>query len=236
MSRHLILLRHGETTYNHEGRMQGHMDTPLTDNGREQARRAGEALREAGITRILASDLSRAHETATIIGEMLGLEVTVDPRLRETHLGDWQGMKHVDIDEQYPGDRARWAYREDWAPNGGETRTQVIARSRPVIQDLMVSYPEWEHQTVLMVSHGGTIKGLASSLLGNRVLMSGLGNACWAQLTARPHFDGFNTDFSGEGDDFVPHSDFTPGDAEQAAKADWYLDGWNLGMTIRRSK
>ncbi|MDO4908808.1 MAG: histidine phosphatase family protein [Corynebacterium sp.] len=236
MSRHLILLRHGETTFNFDGRMQGHLDTPLTDNGRAQARSAGEALVDAGITKIVTSDLSRARETAEIVGSMIGVPVEVDERLRETHLGKWQGMRHSDIDEQYPGDRARWAYREDWAPEGGETRTEVIARSRPVIEDLMVNYPDWEHNTVLLVSHGGTIKGLAASLLKVHPLMSGLGNACWAQLTARPHFNGLNTDFSGEGDDFVPHSDFTPGDVEQAMNADWYLDGWNLGLKIRRTR
>lgn len=232
MSRHLILLRHGETTFNHDGRMQGHLDTPLTDTGRAQALSSAKQLEEAGITKIISSDLERAHETAQIIGTHLGLEVIKDARLRETHLGIWQGMRHKDIDEQYPGDRALWAYRPDWAPEGGETRFDVIKRTRPLIDELMRDYPEWEHNSVLLVSHGGTIKALAMSLLGVHPLMSGLSNACWAQLTARPHFTGLNHEFSGDGDTFVPHSDFNETNIDTA---DWYLDGWNLGLKIRHS-
>ena len=87
MSRRLIMMRHGETTYNATRRMQGQLDTQLSDAGISQAHAAAEWVKDMGIVKIVSSDLSRASTTAEIVGEKLGLEVELDPRLRETHLG-----------------------------------------------------------------------------------------------------------------------------------------------------
>ena len=91
MQRRLILLRHGQTTYNATNRMQGHLDSPLSETGLAQARSAAELVAKLGGSKIVASDLQRAANTAQIIADRLGLPVSTDARLRETHLGEWQG-------------------------------------------------------------------------------------------------------------------------------------------------
>ena len=125
MTRRLLLIRHGQTTYNATGRMQGHLDTELSEVGYAQARAAAELLEDKEITAIVASDLIRARDTADVIGRQLGIEVGVDKRLRETHLGDWQGMTSAEVDEQYPGARALWRHDPTWAPPQGESRVDV---------------------------------------------------------------------------------------------------------------
>ena len=114
MTRRLILSRHGQTDYNAPRRMQGQLDTHLSDLGREQAARAGQALIDEPITRIISSDLSRAFDTATIIAGQLGLDVEKDERLRETHLGEWQSRTSVEVDEELPGARAAWRHDATW--------------------------------------------------------------------------------------------------------------------------
>lgn len=231
MSRRLILIRHGQTHYNATRRMQGQLDTQLSDTGREQARIAGEKLRHADIRRIIASDLSRARDTAEIIADVLGpgIEgVDTDPRLRETHLGQWQSKTTAEVDAENPGARAAWRHDATWAPPEGESRIDVARRARPVVDELMASYDAWEGGTVLVVAHGGTISALTSHLLGFDVAMypilSGLRNTSWSQLTARPRY------FPGgaeAGDEVGPGSvEFTPG---TVGDPQWYLDGWNMG-------
>src|SRR5438876_6692501 len=88
----LILARHGETDWNRDGRFQGHADPPLNDRGREQARSLADALADQPIEAIYSSDLRRAHETAQIVAQRQGLEVLVDPDLRERDVGEWSGL------------------------------------------------------------------------------------------------------------------------------------------------
>ena len=88
----LLLVRHGETDWNAEGRLQGHTDRPLNDYGRTQARRLAEQLHGDGIAAIYASDLVRARETAEILSERLGLPVLLDADLRERNWGSWEGL------------------------------------------------------------------------------------------------------------------------------------------------
>ncbi len=231
MSRRLILIRHGQTHYNATRRMQGQLDTQLSETGREQARTAGEKLRGQDIRHIVSSDLTRAQDTAEIIARILGLdasEVDTDARLRETHLGQWQSKTTAEVDASSPGARAAWRHDATWAPPGGESRIDVAKRARPVVEELMASYDDWEGGTVLFVAHGGTISALTSNLLGLAVEMypifSGLRNTSWSQLTARPRY------FPGgaEASDEVARGsvEFTPG---TVVDAQWYLDGWNMG-------
>ena len=98
MSRRLILIRHGQTTYNATGRMQGHLDTELSELGYEQARAAARLLQDQGVSKIVASDLIRAKETARVVAEALGVDFSTDARLRETHLGQWQGRTSAEVD------------------------------------------------------------------------------------------------------------------------------------------
>ncbi len=91
--RRLVLLRHGQTDYNLAGRMQGHLDSELTETGRAQAVAVAPEIVRMAPDLLISSDLRRAIDTADIIGAATGLPVKLDPRLRETHLGDWQGAR-----------------------------------------------------------------------------------------------------------------------------------------------
>ena len=94
----LLLVRHGETDWNADGRLQGHTDRPLTDFGRRQARDLAAALAGEDLTAIYSSDLTRARETAEIVAERLGLPVVLDRDLREKDWGNWEGLTAVERD------------------------------------------------------------------------------------------------------------------------------------------
>ncbi|QMV84797.1 histidine phosphatase family protein [Corynebacterium hindlerae] len=234
MTRQLILMRHGETLYNATRRMQGQMDTELSEVGIKQAELAADYLENMTIGRIISSDLSRAHETAKAVARRVGGDVVVDKRLRETHLGRWQGMNHEEVDELFPGARALWRHDASWAPPGGESRLEVAQRARAVIDELMAGYSEWDDATVLVVAHGGTIAALTSALLElsheQYPIFSGLKNTCWAQLTARPRYYPGSLDADGEGDPVIPQARFT---SDNVSDAQWYLDGWNMSAPKR---
>ena len=144
MSRRLILIRHGQTTYNATGRMQGHLDTELSELGYEQARAAARLLQDQGVSKIVASDLIRAKETARVVAEALGVDFSTDARLRETHLGQWQGRTSAEVDAEFPGARAIWRHDPTWAPPEGESRVDVAERARPVIDELMADFGGWD--------------------------------------------------------------------------------------------
>ncbi|MET3944234.1 histidine phosphatase family protein [Corynebacterium mucifaciens] len=209
MQRRLILLRHGETEYNASSRMQGQLDTVLSDRGVAQAHAAAKELRGLGISKIVSSDLMRAKHTADVVGADLGLPVGVDTRLRETHLGDWQGKTHSEVDNEHGGARAVWRTDASWAPPRGESRLEVAARAREVVDELMRDYRQWDDSAVLLVAHGGTIAALTASLLGFVVAqypaLKGLGNANTARLVAMPRLD-------------------------DPSAIRWYLEAWNRGL------
>lgn len=169
-TRRLILLRHGQTEFNAGSRMQGQLDTVLSDLGRAQAAAAAEVLRKRHPLLIVSSDLWRAYDTATVLAEHNGLQVRVDTRLRETHLGDWQGLTHEEVDAASPGARLAWRDDARWAPHGGESRVDVAERSIPLVAELVATEPHWgstEHadQPVVLVAHGGLIAALTAALL-----------------------------------------------------------------------
>ena len=123
-STRILLVRHGETDWNASGRIQGHSDTPLNAAGRQQAQRAAQRLAPEPVRALYSSDLARAFETATIIGEPLGLTVVTSPRLRERQYGAWEGLTSAEIQARYPEQFAMWRARStDFAPPQGETRT-----------------------------------------------------------------------------------------------------------------
>jgi broad specificity phosphatase PhoE len=189
--RRLILLRHGQTDYNVDGRMQGHIDSYLTDAGHEQAAEAAPVLASLAPDRLVSSDLRRAVDTAEVVGAACGLPVKFDPRLRETHLGLWQGQTVAEIERDYPGAIATWRSDPGWAPPEGESRIDVVARSRPVVDELDAEFADSDgvSETVLLVAHGGLIAGLVTGLLelppSAWPSFGGLGNCRWAVLARR---------------------------------------------------
>ena len=148
----LILIRHGETDWNAEGRYQGHVDMPLNGNGREQAAQIARALRGADLAAIYTSDLARASETAEVLAQAAGLPVQVDPRLREIDQGRWEGKLFTEIRAQYPEKFKR--RRENplaFKAPGGETVQQVRGRVLAAVADTVSRHPT---QNVAIVSHG----------------------------------------------------------------------------------
>ena len=187
--RRVILLRHGQTDYNVDGRMQGHLDSHLTPTGHEQAAAAAPVLAELAPDRLISSDLRRAVDTAAVIGAAAGLDVKVDPRLRETHLGQWQGRTIAEIEAGWPGAIAEWRSDPGWAPPDGESRIDVVRRSRPVIDELDEEYADNPEGIVVVVAHGGMIAGLVCGLLGLPIStwpsIGGMANCHWAALARR---------------------------------------------------
>ena len=188
--RRLLLLRHGQTEYNLGRRLQGHLDTKLTERGQEQAAEVAPKLADDAFDRIISSDLSRALETALAVGAAAGLPVSVDPRLRETNLGDWQGATVAEVEADAPGAIAAWRSDPRWTPPGGESRVDVVARSMPVVAELDAEYADDEaERAVLLVAHGGLIAGLVCGLLdlpeSAWPVIGGMGNTKWAVVARR---------------------------------------------------
>src|SRR3954466_3097810 len=187
--RRLVMLRHGQTGYNAGSRMQGQLDTELSDLGREQAVAAAEVLAKRQPLVIVSSDLRRALDTAVALAERSGQPVLVAPRRGETHLGDWQGMTHLEVDAAAPGARLAWRDDARWAPHGGESRVDVADRSLPVVAELVADQAEWgvdePDRPVVLVAHGGLIAALTAGLLAlpvdNWPVLGGMGNASWVQ-------------------------------------------------------
>ncbi|HET9565200.1 MAG TPA: glucosyl-3-phosphoglycerate phosphatase [Mycobacterium sp.] len=214
--RRLVMLRHGQTEFNAGSRMQGQLDTELSDLGRDQAVAAAEVLAKRQPLVIVSSDLRRALDTAVVLGERSGLPVEVDTRLRETHLGDWQGMTHLEVDAAAPGARLAWRNDATWAPHGGESRIDVAARGMPLLAELFADQTEWgtdePERPVVLVAPGGLIAALTAALLklpvDNWPALGGMGNASWVQLS------GHSTD-DAEFDDVR-----------------WRLDVWNASAQV----
>ncbi|MEH6623505.1 MULTISPECIES: histidine phosphatase family protein [Dietzia] len=226
MTRRLILLRHGQTHYNASLRMQGQLDTELSELGERQAHAVGRVLAPRRPWTILSSDLQRAHETAKALATEVGLDVRTDPRLRETHLGTWQGMSHSEVDGQWPDARVRWRSSPRWSPPEGESRLDVARRTREVVDELVESSPDWSEHPAVIVAHGGAIAALTASLLELPVeqysVFNGLGNTCWVQLSAHVRPEGTAAQ--------PPEPEVGP-TTEAARGVLWRLDQWNAGIT-----
>lgn len=181
----LVLWRHGETDYNASGRMQGHLDSNLTEVGWNQARFAVPALTRFAPDVVVASDLRRAMDTATVFSTASGVPLQMDKRLRETHLGQWQGKTSAEVDAQWPGSRKLWQTDPTWTPPGGESRVEVAARAAEVVADL----DRDADGTALLCAHGGLIVALTAQLLELPLacwsLLGGIGNCHWTVLSRR---------------------------------------------------
>jgi broad specificity phosphatase PhoE len=188
--RRLVLLRHGQTDYNVGGRMQGHLDSMLTETGVEQAASVAPEIARLVPDRLISSDLKRAVDTADLVSAACGLPVKYDARLRETHLGEWQGRTVAEIEHGWPGAIATWRSDPGWAPPGGESRIEVVRRSLPVVEELDEEFATGDPDTtVVLVAHGGLIAGLVCGLLALPTAtwpaIGGIGNCRWAALARR---------------------------------------------------
>lgn len=149
----LLILRHGQSEWNSQGRWQGQADPPLTTLGERQAEHAADAIAAAALTfdLVLASDLQRAQRTAQIIAARLGLyEVVVDRDLRERDAGEWEGLTRAQINQRWPGDieARRW-------PPGFESQHSVAARLLPALTRHLTAA-----NRALLVAHAGVLKTL----------------------------------------------------------------------------
>jgi broad specificity phosphatase PhoE len=169
----LILIRHGVTAWNREGRFQGHLDPPLEAEGRKQARLLAKRLAghpEERPIRIVSSPLARAAHTASVIAAALGAgqeapNVAVDPRLMEIGQGDWEGRSHAQLAVEDAERYAAWLNSDGGrAPPAGEPSAAASKRVRAVLDDLLAA----DGWPLCIVSHGGTLRLAARQLLGLR--------------------------------------------------------------------
>lgn len=147
----LILIRHGQTEWNATGRWQGQADPPLNEVGRAQASRTALELRDQNIDVLISSDLLRAQQTAEIVAAALNLDVRLEPRLREVHLGDWQGLYSDEIRTRWPERMQQWIDTPlaTTAPNG-ESIVQLAERVLAAVNDLTQQHAQ---QRVGIVAH-----------------------------------------------------------------------------------
>lgn len=180
----LVLLRHGRTAYNASARMQGQIDIPLDDVGLWQAETSAARLVQLRTpTRIIASDLVRAHETALAVGRVTGLDVVTDPRLRERSFGVWEGLTRDEILAGWSAEFESWASGGQPEGVGVETREAVADRCADAIAHHAAGLSHDE--TLLVVSHGSAITSMVGALVGlpaGARTFAGLSNAHWAEL------------------------------------------------------
>ena len=151
----IIAVRHGETAWNVDTRIQGHLDIPLSANGRWQAARLAEALRDESIKAIYASDLTRASETAQYVGQVQSLPVIKEIGLRERDFGDFEGKTFAEIEMLLPEQSMRWRKRDpDFYPAGGESLVALRARVMEAAERLAAQHPG---EQIALVGHGGVM-------------------------------------------------------------------------------
>ena len=151
----IIAIRHGETAWNVDTRIQGHLDIPLNDTGLWQARQLARALAGEPLSAIYASDLQRAHTTARAIAEATGAPLVPEPALRERSFGELEGRTFAEIETELPEQARRWRQRDPhFAPEGGETLVQLRERIAATTHRLAALHTGG---LVVLVAHGGVL-------------------------------------------------------------------------------
>ena len=151
----IIAIRHGETSWNVDTRIQGHLDIPLSANGRWQAQRLADALKDDPMAAIYASDLTRAWETAQYVGRAQGIEVTREIGLRERGFGDFEGKTFAEIEALLPDQSLRWRQRDPaFSPAGGESLVDLRSRVINAAERLAAQHPG---ELIALVGHGGVM-------------------------------------------------------------------------------
>ena len=179
MLRRLVILRHGRTAWNAERRYQGQEDPPLDQLGQAQALEAAALIAAMNPDLLVSSDLVRAKQTAEKIAALTGQHLIYDPRLRERHLGHWQGLTRDQVQASYPEEYADWLAGRDVTRRGGESRQEVATRAMKALDEL----PEVE--LTVLITHGATSMCLAAALLGlpqTPSILGPLANCHWTEL------------------------------------------------------
>ncbi|HSV47839.1 MAG TPA: histidine phosphatase family protein [Ramlibacter sp.] len=164
----IIAVRHGETAWNVDARIQGQLDIGLNDTGRWQARKVGEALAGEPISAVYSSDLGRAHETAQSIAQTTGVPVTPDEGLRERSFGIFEGKTFDEIHDTWPDHAQNWRKRDpQWQPpEGGESLLQLRERVTRTMHALAARHPG---EQIVVVAHGGVLDTLYRVATGQDV-------------------------------------------------------------------
>ena len=153
----ILAIRHGETAWNVDTRLQGHLDIPLNEAGLRQASHLAQALAQRDtVDAIYASDLSRAHATASAIAQAMGQTVAVHAGLRERHFGVFQGRTFAQIEAELPEHALQWRKRvPEWTPpGGGESLVTLRERILKTVDELAAQH---KGQQIVLVAHGGVL-------------------------------------------------------------------------------
>jgi glucosyl-3-phosphoglycerate phosphatase len=193
VTRRLVLVRHGQTSWNAEGRGQGHTDISLDETGHAQAAAAAPYLAALRPARLWSSDLARARETAAYVAGATGLPVQADPRLREYDLGARSGLTLAEFAERFPAEHAAWlTYDESLLVDGAETMAQVRARLVPALSECFDALEPGE--TGIVVTHGACLKVGLFALMGWPFELygsfRGMDNCGWSVLGEQERRDG----------------------------------------------
>lgn len=182
--RQVVLWRHGRTEWNVAGRVQGQSDIPLDDVGRGQAREAAARLAALKPYRIVSSDLSRASETAQILGELTSQEVEFDVRLREMDFGAREGLTWREAWDQFPDGMQAWVDGDETQIPGSETHRLAGERFAAALHDLLEDLPP--EAVLVVVAHGAVLRTGACAFLDipeeHWGTFGGLGNCSWSVL------------------------------------------------------
>ena len=187
----VVLWRHGQTDWNVENRFQGHSDIPLNKVGHYQASEAAKVLAALRPDRIISSDLIRAQETAAPLAALTDIKIEINPNLRETDGGLWEGKLASENRASHGELFANW-YEGGDEPAGvtGERRSDVAKRAVAVIEKETANFSG----TIVFVTHGGTVRSVLGSILKLPIaqwgVIGGLSNACWSILELTKHHTG----------------------------------------------
>ena len=179
----VYLVRHGATEWNHTRRAQGKADIDLNDDGRAQAEEAAARMSDLEIDAVFSSDLKRAFDTARPIAASHGLEVITDPRFQEIDQGEWTGLHVEEIARRWPDE---WGPARHYSKRpGGESPAEVRERALEGLRDAVTAHPSG---SIVVVSHGGTIRTMSAEALGyderRSARIRGLGNGGILRLEA----------------------------------------------------
>ena len=153
----IIIVRHGQTEWNVRGIRQGHLDSPLTERGMAQAKALGQRLKREKFTFLYSSDLGRSMQTAREIALVTGHEILTDARLRERHLGIFQGLNAQEIETRYPNERRLMRTSGPaFVIPGGESMMQQVERNVAFLNSLALKH---QGDTIVVVTHGGVVSG-----------------------------------------------------------------------------
>ena len=190
MSRRIVLWRHGRTEWNAAGRFQGQTDVALDEVGRQQARDAAARLASLSPELLLSSDLQRAQDTMSALASLVGIETELDPRLRETFAGEWQGLTGAEIAARWPAEHKAWRAGDPvLRVGGGETREEVATRVAEAVHDAAKRLSD--DGLAVLATHGGSARLGIASLIGMPLdrftNVGGLSNCAWSILRETNH-------------------------------------------------